>query len=146
MWRGYRPLYQALPRAPYFHLVGASNACLAALAGTGGGLQNTLFLTLCNVPMQRAIATASAISPMMAFIASLGFITAGNGATDVPFGSIGYVNLPIAACLISTSMLTAPLGAKMVYRMPVDTLKKLCSGFTLFVSVEMLADAWGILL
>ena len=42
----------------------------------------------------------------------------------VPPGNIGYINVPSLLCIVATSVLTAPLGAKTAHAMDVKSLKR----------------------
>ena len=53
-------LCDSLPRQPWTTVVATINTALATLRGVGGGVQNVLVMTMCNVPMHRATATSSA--------------------------------------------------------------------------------------
>ena len=139
--KGHQVVLSHLPRSKTFRVIGGANACLASLVGVGGGVQNVLLMTLYNVPIHTAIATASALSPILASTAALGFVVAGQGTTqDLP-GSLGYVHLPAAFCVVVTSMCTAPIGAKIAHKLPVAKLKQIFSLFTLVIALEMLCDA-----
>lgn len=66
-------LVPAMPRQPWVSVIACANACLATMMGVGGGVQNVTFMTLCNVPIHRAIATVAAIGPFIAVIGAGGF-------------------------------------------------------------------------
>jgi uncharacterized membrane protein YfcA len=42
----------------------------------------------------------------------------------MPAGTLGYINLPALFCIVSTSILFAPLGARTAHAMPVNKLKR----------------------
>jgi len=52
-------------------------------------------------------------------------IVAGWGDADLPAGSVGYLYLPALAAIAVTSVLFAPLGARLAHRLPVKTLKRI---------------------
>ena len=121
-------------------IISAFNSCLATLMGIGGGVMNVLFMTMCNVNMHKAVATAAAIGPFIAIIGAAGFLTIGLDQTNLPPYSIGYINIPAFLCIISVSMITAPLGAKIAHNVSVKTLKRYFSIFLLCVSTKMLLE------
>lgn len=89
---------------------------LSSLVAIGGGLLSVPFLTLCNVKLQHAIGTAAAIGFPIALAGTAGYITNGYLQTQtLPDYSLGYVYLPALFWLVSASMLTAPLGAKLTH-------------------------------
>lgn len=133
-------LVDKLPRQPFLSLFAALNAGLATLMGVGGGVQNVTFMTICNVPIHRAIATAAAIGPFIAIIGTLGFITIGLDSQNLPPYSFGYINLAAFACIILTSVTFAPLGAKFAHSLPVPKLKKYFAIFMLIIAAKMLLE------
>jgi len=57
--------------------------------GIGGGSLSVPLLSLCNVPIHRAIGTASGIGLAIAVPATLGFIISGLGVEGRPDFSLG---------------------------------------------------------
>ena len=133
-------LFEAMPRQPFLSFFSAANACLATLMGVGGGVQNVTFMTICNVGIHKAIATAAAIGPFIAIIGAAGFITIGLGAEGLPPYSFGYINMAAFLCIIGTSVTFAPLGAKFAHSLPVPKLKKYFAIFMLLIAAKMLLE------
>ncbi|MGH1399447.1 MAG: sulfite exporter TauE/SafE family protein [Alphaproteobacteria bacterium] len=136
-------LVDRLPRQPFLSIFAAANAGLATLMGVGGGVQNVTFMTICNVPIHRAIATAAAIGPFIAAIGTVGFIWIGLNNTNLPPYSIGYINLAAFLTIITTSIVFAPLGAKAAHALPVPTLKKAFAIFMLLIAAKMLLEIFA---
>lgn len=128
--------FQTMPDQPWFSIIAAANACLSTLMGVGGGVQNVVFMTICNVPIHQAVATAAAIGPLIALIGAVGFAIIGWTNNVLPF-SVGYVNLIMSGFIILTSMLTAPLGVELAHRLPVAKLKRCFGVFMMMVSIHM---------
>lgn len=133
-------LVNNLPKQPYLTGFAALNAGLATMMGVGGGVQNVTFMTICNVTIHKAIATAAAIGPFIAVIGTAGFVTIGLDNTNLPPYSFGYINLAAFACIILTSVTFAPLGAKAAHALPVPTLKKAFAIFMLMIAAKMLLE------
>jgi len=133
-------LVNNLPKQPYLSVFAALNAGLATMMGVGGGVQNVTFMTICNVAIHKAIATAAAIGPFIAAIGAAGFITIGLDSEGLPPYSFGYINLAAFACIIVTSVSFAPLGAKLAHALPVPTLKKAFAIFMLLIAAKMLLE------
>ena len=55
---------------------------------------------------------------------AIGFVFAGWRAADLPPYAVGYVYLPALAGIVVTSMLFAPLGARVAHAWPVTRLRK----------------------
>jgi len=131
-----------MPKPLLTSIISASNSCLATLMGIGGGVMNVLFMNMCNVNMHKAVATSAAIGPFIAIIGAAGFLIIGLDQTNLPPYNIGYLNMPAFLCIISASMLTAPLGAKIAHSVSVTTLKRYFSVFLLCVSAKMLMEVF----
>jgi uncharacterized protein len=69
----------------------------SSLLGIGGGTIAIMVMTFCGRSIHRAIATASGIGALIAIPSAIGFVLIGLKQTGLPWGSLGYVNLP-AAC------------------------------------------------
>lgn len=133
-------LAQDLPPQPFTSAISAVIGCLATLKGVGGGVQNVLFMTLCNTPIHKAIGTASFIGIFIALSGAAGYAFIGQGANNLPAGSIGYVFVPAMLSIISCSMISAPIGARLAHYLPVDKLKKLFSLFMIGIAIKMVAE------
>lgn len=131
-----------MPRPIISRFIESLIAVIATLKGVGGGVQNVLFMTFCNVPMHRAVATASAIGVFIATAGMLSYITIGWNETGLPPYSIGYVNIIGLICIASVSIFTAPLGAKTAHHLPVKKLKKYFSVFMLLIAAKMLSEVF----
>jgi hypothetical protein len=56
----------------------------------------------------------------IAVAGSIGYIVQGLRAEGLPAGSFGYIYLPALGFIVVTSMLVAPLGARLMHWAPVD--------------------------
>jgi len=133
-------IFQSLPRQPFLSIFAAMNAGLATMMGVGGGVQNVTFMTICNVPIHKAIATAAAIGPFIAIIGTVGFITIGLNHENLPPYSFGYINFAAFFCIIATSIIMAPIGAKCAHALPVPKLKKYFAIFMLIIATKMMLE------
>ena len=118
--------------------VGAGIGGVSALAAIGGGTLSVPFMTWCNVPVHHAIGTSAAIGFPIAVAGTVGYLIAGQGASELPPGSLGFVYLPALAATVATSMLAAPLGAKVAHGLPVATVKKIFACVLLLLLAKML--------
>ena len=133
--------FKQLPRQPWFSCIAGANACLSTLMGIAGAVQNVVFMTICNVSLHQAIATAAAIGPIVAVVGSMGFLIIGWSIPSLPPYNIGYINVAMFLCVISTSMLTAPLGVKIAHKLPVKKLRYCFSGFMIGVAINMIIES-----
>jgi uncharacterized membrane protein YfcA len=109
--------------------VGYIIGLVSALVGIGGGSMTTPFLVYNNVDIKNAIATSAAVGMPIAIAGSIGFMVAGMGQ-EFPTSGIGFVNFEALITIAATSILFAPLGAKVTHI--VDS-KKLKKGFSIFL-------------
>ena len=123
--------------------VGVGIGALSALVAIGGGSLTVPFLTWCNVRVQQAIGTSAAVGFPIALGGSLGYVLNGWGHAGLPAWSLGFVYLPAFALLVPTSMMTAPLGARLAHKLPVATLKRIFSCVLITLAAKMLWKLFG---
>lgn len=122
-------------------IVGGGVGIVSALMGIGGGSLTVPLMTLCSVPIHRAVGTASGLGLAIAAPATLGFIISGWGAAGRwPF-SLGYVNGLAFAAMVAAAFVTVPLGAKLAHKMSQPLLKKVFGVGLLIVALNMLRQA-----
>jgi uncharacterized membrane protein YfcA len=124
-------------------LTGLGIGALSSLVAIGGGALTVPFLSWCNVRVQNAIGTSAAVGLPIAFGGTLGYIFNGWQVEGLPQFSLGFVYLPALAILVTTSMLTAPIGARMAHSLPVATLKKAFAGILILLAAKMLWSLFG---
>ena len=129
---------RSLPGRIMFTLVGNIIGMLSAIVGIGGGSLTVPFLVWCNVTMQRAVATSSACGLPIAIAGAVGFMLTGWQNQALPENSFGFVYWPAFLGIILTSVLTAPLGARLAHRLPARALKKVFAIFIAILGVRML--------
>jgi uncharacterized membrane protein YfcA len=127
-----------LPGAAGVIGVGVVIGAFSALVAIGGGTLTVPFLTWCNVKVQNAIGTSSAVGCPIAIGGTLGYIYNGWGEASLPPGSLGYVFLPALLWMVPFSMLTAPLGARTTHRLPIVTLKRIFACLLIVLAARML--------
>lgn len=115
----------------------------SSLLGIGGGTIAVIVMTLCGRSIHGAIATAAGFGFIIAAPGALGFAAIGLGEPNLPFGSLGYVNLLAAATIASTSMITAPLGAHAAHALPPALLKRVFAAYLVLVAAMMFRDAFS---
>jgi len=96
---------------------------LSAIVGAGGAFITVPFLTRANVRIHEAVATSAACGFPIALAGTLGYVYAGWGL-ELPSGTVGYIYLPALAAIVATSVLTAPLGAKVAHATEVGRLRR----------------------
>ena len=110
---------------------------LSGLVDAGGGFASVPFMIWCNVAIHNAVATSSALGFPIALANVVGYVLAGQGVSNLPEGSFGYVWLPGLAVIAGASVLTAPQGAKAAHALPIKTLKKVFADILYALSAYM---------
>jgi uncharacterized membrane protein YfcA len=113
----------------------------SSLLGIGGGVIAIMVMTLHGRSIHRAIATASGIGALIAIPSAIGFAIIGFRQPGLPWGSLGYVNLPATVVIASMSVLTAPLGVAAAHSLPSGPLKRVFGLYLIFISLVMLRNA-----
>jgi uncharacterized membrane protein YfcA len=103
---------------------GALIGVVSSFVGAGGGFISVPFMTWCNVRIHNAVATSAALGFPIALAGSLGYVLAGLHVSGLPDGNIGFINMPALLCIVSSSVLFAPLGARTAHNMDVKSLKR----------------------
>jgi hypothetical protein len=123
--------HRQLPGRVGMSTTGGVIGVVSAIVGIGGGTLTVPFLVWCNVGIRQAVATSAACGLPIAIAGTIGFIAAGWNASALPAGSSGYVYWPAFAGIAATSVLFAPLGARLAHTLPADKLKRF---FALFLA------------
>lgn len=110
---------------------------IAAMLGIGGGTVMVPMLSVFSFPIHRAVSTASVFGLIISIPATLGYLYSGWHVSGLPIGSTGYVNWLAFASLVPATMLCAPLGVKLAYRLNVSQLKRVFAVFLFIVGIKM---------
>ncbi|MEY2736108.1 MAG: hypothetical protein RLZ58_1517 [Pseudomonadota bacterium] len=104
--------------------VGGLIGFLSSLVGAGGAFISVPFMTWCNVKIHNAVGTSAALGFPIALAGTLGYIWAGIGLPQMPWGSVGYLYLPALVIISAASVTLAPIGASAAHRMDIKPLKR----------------------
>jgi len=124
-----------VPRSRLLEVYGVFTGIISTLMSIGGGAYITTMMTLYGRPIQQAVGTSSGFGPMIALPGMLGFIWAGWSVAGTPPGSVGFVSLIGAACMVPASVLTAPVGAMVAAKLSRRALE---IGFGVFLTIVAL--------
>ncbi len=129
---------------------GAGRAALAsglggfsALLGIGGGTPFVLTMLVCGRPVHQATETASGVGFIIAMPGAIGFAILGWQTTDLPTGSLGFVNLPALIAICATSIFAAPLGARVARKLNEVNLKRSFGVYLVIISMAMFHKLLG---
>ncbi len=116
---------------------------LSVLMGIGGGSFGVPLMSLFNVPIHRAVATAAGFGLIIAVPGVAGFLLLPVEASMRPPFTIGAVNLPAFAIVILMTLTTAPWGVRLAHAMDAKPLKRVFAVFLILVALNMLRKTFG---
>jgi uncharacterized membrane protein YfcA len=114
---------------------------VSTMMGIGGGTVGVPAMTLCGVPIHRAVGTASAFGVIISIPGTIGAIIAGWHAHGLPPWSLGYVNLLGFVLIAPASYFMAPVGAHFAHSTDRKRLRILFAAFIAITAGRMLWDA-----
>ena len=136
-WR----LGETMPMGWRGYLISPVIGFLSVLMGIGGGSFGVPTMSLFNVPIHRAVATAAGFGVIIAAPSVIGFLLV-DMAVAPPF-TVGAVNLVAFALVIAMTLITAPWGAALAHRTDATRLKRIFGAFLILVALNMLRKALG---
>ncbi len=126
---------------------GAVRACIgivigliSVLMGIGGGTLGVPVLHLYNIPIHRAVGTATGFGLIISIPGALAMMANGWGAPGLPPFSLGYVNLIGFALIVPTTILAAPWGARIAHAISRPALRLAFAVFLALTSLRMILD------
>jgi uncharacterized membrane protein YfcA len=131
-------LRPSLPRGVGGAALPASIGAVSAMMGIGGGTLSVPSMTLCGVPVHKAVGTAALLGLWISVPATLGYLLASTEGEVVPPWSIGHVSLPGFAIIAPVSWLVAPVGARLAHSLDRRRLSAAFGVFLLVVAARML--------
>nr|WP_226989002.1 sulfite exporter TauE/SafE family protein [Glaciecola pallidula] len=114
----------------------------SALLGIGGGTITVMTMVICNRSVHQAIATAAGVGFIIGIPGSIGFLLMGQNVQDLPYGTVGFINIPALIAISAGSVMTAPLGAKWAHSLDEVSLKKIFGLYLIAVSISMFYKAF----
>lgn len=111
---------------------------ISAILGIGGGTMTVPFLSGCNYPMRNAVGISSACGFPIAIAGTASYAVLGYDNTLLPQWSVGYIYLPAFFGIVLSSVLVAPLGAKLAHNLPTEILKRYFAMLLFVVAVKLL--------
>ena len=138
-WR----LGNAMPRGVVRMVLSPSVGFLSVLMGIGGGSFGVPLMTLFNVPIHRAVATAAGFCVIIALPSVTGFLFYQIDPAHWPPFTVGAVNLVAFAVVIAMTLMTTPLGVRLAHAMDPKPLKRVFAVFLTLVALNMLRKAVG---
>ncbi|WP_455218442.1 sulfite exporter TauE/SafE family protein [Kaarinaea lacus] len=131
---------RTLPGIAGMSTAGTVIGSVSAVIGIGGVTITVPFLTWCNVVIHRAVGTSAACGLPIALGGVLGYLLLGWNNPELPEWSAGFIYLPALIGIVVTSILFAPLGARLAHSLSVPVLRRVFAGFLALLGVWMLAS------
>lgn len=138
-WR----LGSVLPAGPVLWLYGALTGLMSVLMGIGGGALATMVQTLHGRDIHRAVATSAGVGVLIAVPGTLGYVWAGWGAPGLPADALGYVSGLGLLAFLPTTLLTAPVGARISHQLGKRRLEIAFGLFLCLVSLRFVVALLG---
>ena len=132
---------QAMPDQPTRGILAALIGFFSVLMGIGGGTFGVPMMTLYNLPIHRAVATASGFGMIIAVPSVIGFLVL--PVDQAPPYSIGAVNIPAFLVVAATTYLATPWGVRLAHSMNPKPLRRAFAVFLVLVALNMLRKAAG---
>ena len=114
----------------------------SALLGIGGGTPTVITMVMCRRSIQQAVATAAGVGFLIGLPGAIGFLIMRHAENaPLPFGTVGYINIPALVAISIGAVMTAPIGANMAHKFSEKTLKRLFGIYLVIVSAGMFYKA-----
>lgn len=126
-----------MPKGPLKASIASFLGGFSALLGIGGGTITVITMVTCNRSVHQSVATAAGVGFIIGLPGAIGFLLMGHGNQGLPFGTIGYINIPALIAISMGSIFTAPIGAKLAHITSESLLKRLFGIYLLSVSLGM---------
>ena len=110
---------------------------VSSLMGIGGATFSVPAMTYFNVPIHRAVGTASLIGLLIALPATIGYLIEGIGLDGRPPYSVGFVNLAAFAVVAPIAALAAPFGARTAHAIQRRSLSVIFGLFLIAMAIRM---------
>lgn len=135
-------LATTLPSGFIGGFVPVSIGTVSTLIGIGGGSLSVPTMTLCGKPIHIAVGTSAAIGLLIAVPATIGYVVTGWENALLPTASFGYVSSIGFAAIAPTSILFAPIGARLAHRLSRRNLSLIFGLFLFLVAIRMAKNAF----
>ena len=133
--------HRVLPGTVGLGLAGGIIGAVSALLGIGGGTLTVPFLLWNRVDIRAAIGTAATCGLPIAIAGAAGFALSGLGGLgtgEAPGLNTGFIYWPAVAGVVSSSVLMAPVGARLAHRLPRRVLQRTFALLLAVIGIKMI--------
>ncbi|WP_035482650.1 sulfite exporter TauE/SafE family protein [Gallaecimonas xiamenensis] len=113
---------------------------ISSMLGIGGGTLLVPLLTFAGMALTQAVAAAATCTLAVAVAGSLSYAINGLQQTGLPDGSFGYLYLPALLALLPGAFFMAPLGVRLLHKVPAQKIKLGFAALLVLVGLEMLLN------
>ena len=136
-----KPLTATAPERAWVYSIPGAIGFFSSMMGIGGGTFSVMVMTLFGKPIHQAVGTAALFGLIIALPGTVGFVVAGWNNPLLPPMSLGFVSLVGFALIAPTTVLTAPLGARIAHGLSRQHLNMVFGVFLLAASGRMVSRA-----
>lgn len=111
---------------------------ISSFIGIAGGTITIPLLSHWGFNTRKCIATSSMIGVIIASVGMIMGIIYGWAQTDISHYYLGFIYLPAFIGISITSILFAPIGVKVAYRLPIPRVRQIFALFLFLVVVKMM--------
>lgn len=129
-----------LPRGVRRFMIPSLIGFFSSILGIGGGVFSVPYLTLYNVPIQKAIGTSSLIGLVISIAGGAGYLVNGLSVEGLPDSNIGFVNIPAMLVVSVAAALMAPVGASVAHKLSRKLLSIIFGIFLVTAVYRMLSS------
>lgn len=130
----YETIPEKLPNYFIINILGFFLGGISSMLGIGGGTLAVPVLVYLKIPFRKALGTANAISVLVSIFGVILFLIPPSAYEH----SIGYVYLPSFIPLALGSIITAPIGVRLVYLISRNNLKRMFAVVIMIVGLVMI--------
>jgi uncharacterized membrane protein YfcA len=132
-----KTIWSDVPRTAAGATIPAGIGVVSTLMGIGGGSMSVPAMTLMSRPIHLAVGTSALLGLVIAVPAATGYVIAGWQNELLPAWSLGFVSLIGFALIAPTTVLFAPVGARIAHALSRRWLSRLFGLFLLVVAIRM---------
>jgi uncharacterized membrane protein YfcA len=126
------------PATPILFIITTIIGILCSILGAGGGVVLIPFMIRCGINMREATGTSVACGIVVSLVGCIFFMYFGRTLNlNIPW-STGFIYWPAFLGIALSSVLFAPIGTAIAYRLPTDLLKRILAIFLVLVGIDML--------
>lgn len=130
--------HRALAGCARQSLAGGVIGLFSAMLGIGGGTLTVPYLVWHRVDIRHAVGTAAACGLPIAFAGVVGFAIAGLDIESAPHWRTGFIYWPAALAITVTSVMFAPVGARLTHVLPRGVLRWIFALLLVLLGLKML--------